>query len=173
MQTATVLATEQDTFWADIARLAGILSGEHFPTGDRAALKRMAPGQPPPLAFYRLAIRELPDNWERHSGAWQTLVTGMALLSGQLNPHSRQHPLGRALAELRYSEARLERLLAAEDDTLHTLLLRTARFLAAHKQAVDWTDCARLLLATDDSKHQHIRREIASDYYRNLKENKE
>lgn len=167
MTTATVPASEPDSLWGKIARLGGVLSGEHFPTGDRAALKRMAPDQPPPLAFYRLAFRELPENWEYRRGAWQTLVAGMALRSGRDNPHNQKRPLGQALAQLKYSEARLERLLAAEGDTLHTLLLRAARFLAAKNESVDWTDCARLLLAEGD-RHEQIRREIASDYYRNL-----
>jgi len=167
MTTATAPASEPDSLWGKIARLGGVLSGEHFPTGDRAALKRMAPDQPPPLAFYRLAFRELPDGWEYRRGAWQTLVAGMALRSGRDNPHNPKRPLGQALAQLSYSEARLERLLAAEGDTLHTLLLRAARFLAAKNESVDWTDCARLLLAEGD-RHEQIRREIASDYYRNL-----
>jgi len=168
MTTATVPAPEKDSLWSDIAHLGRLLSWERFPTGDRAALKRMAPDQPPPLAFYRLAFRELPDGWEYRRGAWQTLVAGMALRSGRDNPHNPKRPLGQALAQLNYSEARLERLLAAEGDTLNTLLLRAARFLAAKNESVDWTDCARLLLATEDDKPEQIRREIAGDYYRNL-----
>lgn len=169
MTTATVPAPEKDSLWSDIARLGRLLSWEHFPTGDRAALKRMAPDRPPPLAFYRLAFRELPENWEYRLGEWQSMVAGMSLLSGHGNPHDPKRPLGKALARLNYSEARLERLLAAEGDTLNTLLLRAARFLAAKKEPVDWTDCARLLLAEGDRREQ-IRREIAGDYYRNLKE---
>lgn len=169
MTTATVPTPEKDSLWAKIPRLAGVLSSEHFPNGDRAALKRMAPDKPPPLAFYRLVFRELAGDWEGRQGACQALVSGMALLSGRKNPHKREQPLGEALAKLKYSEARLERLLAAEGDTLNTLLLRAARFLAAKNEAVDWTDCARLLLATKNGKdHEQIRREIASDYYRNL-----
>lgn len=167
----TASAPETDGFWAVIPRIAGILSGEHFPSSDRAALKRMAPDREPPLAFYRFAFRELPEDWEYQRQAWQAIATGMALSSGHGNPHSRGHPLGRVLAEHRYSEARLERLLAAEGDTLNTLLLRAARFLAAKKEPVDWTDCARLLLASgDDGKREQIRRKIAGDYYRNIKD---
>ena len=169
MTTATTSDTETETLWASIARLAGILSGEHFPTGDRAALKRMAPDQPPPLAFYRFAFRELPEGWESRRSVWQTLTAGLALSSNHGNPHNRHHPLGRALAEQGYSEARLERLLAAEGDTLNTLLLRAARYLAAKGEAVDWTDAARLLLTADEGK-ERIRRKIAGDYYRNLKD---
>jgi CRISPR system Cascade subunit CasB len=154
---------------AVISRLAGLLAGEHFPAGDRAALKRMAPDQPPHLAFYRFAFRELPEGWEHQRAAWQTLTAGMALSSNHGNPHDPKRPLGRALAEQGYSEARLERLLAAEGDTLNTLLLRAARFLAAKGEAADWSDAARLLgLFSADRDHEQIRREIARDYYRNL-----
>lgn len=170
MTTATTPATETESLWASIARLAGILSSEHFPSGDRAALKRMAPDQRPPLAFYRLAFRELPEGWESRRFAWQTLTAGLALASNQGNPHNRNQPLGRALAEQGYSEARLERLLAAEGDTLHILLLRAARFLAAKGETVDWTDAARLLLTSSDGGKEQIRREIARDFYRNLKD---
>lgn len=173
MTTATTPDTETETLWASIARLAGILSGEHFPTGDRAALKRMAPDRPPPLAFYRFAFRELPEGWQSRRSAWQTLTAGLALASNQGNPHNSNRPLGRALAEQGYSEARLERLLAAEDDTLHTLLLRAARFLTTKGETVDWTDAARLLLTTADDGKEQIRREIARDFYRHLKDKKD
>ena len=173
MTTVTTSATEPETLWATIARLARRLSAEHFSTGDRAALKRMPPDQSPPLAFYRFAFRELPEGWEFQRPAWQALSAGLALSSNHGNPHSPQRPLGRVLAEQGYSEARLERLLAAEGDTLNILLLRAARFLAAKGEAVDWTDAARLLLTTTDDGKEQIRREIAGDFYRNLKEKKD
>ncbi|MFM8443518.1 MAG: type I-E CRISPR-associated protein Cse2/CasB [Methylococcus sp.] len=173
MTTNSTPAPETESLWASIARLAGILSSEHFPTGDRAALKRMAPDQPPPLAFYRFAFRELPEGWEYRRPVWQTLIAGLALSGNHGNPHSPQRPLGKALAEQGYSEARLERLLAAEGDTLNTLLLRAARFLAAKAEAVDWTDAARLLLTYSDDAKEQIRREIAGDFYRNLKDKKD
>lgn len=174
MTTATAPDPERSGLWQTIAKIAGILSGENFPGGDRAALKRMAPDQAPPLAFYRFAFRELPDGWERQLTAWQTLTAGIALMCVSQRPHDASQPLGRLLAEHKYSEARLERLLAAEGETLHTLLLRAARFLAAKKESVDWTDCARLVLITaNEAQHEKIRREIAGDYYRNLKDNKD
>lgn len=173
MTTATSPAVETPSLQAIIARLAGTLGSEHFPTGDRAALKRMDPDQPPPLAFYRFAFRELPEGWEHRRSAWQTLTAGMALAGNQGNPHNRDRRLGRVLAEQGYSEARLERLLAASGETLETLLLRAIRYLVAKGETLDWTDCARLLLVGDDDKRERTRREIAGDYYRNLKENKE
>jgi CRISPR system Cascade subunit CasB len=169
--TAPTAQSERTGLWSDISSLARAISADHFPSGDRAALKRMAPDREPPLAFYRLAFSHLPEQWERQRSAWQTLVAGVAIMCAAPRPHDSGRPLGKVLAEHRYSEARLERLLAAEGDTLHTLLLRAARFLAAKKESVDWTDFARLtLITTNDDQHEKIRREIAGDYYRNLKE---
>lgn len=173
MMTASFPVPETPSLWQIIACVAKTLGGEHFPSGDRAALKRMAPDRPPPLAFYRFAFRELPDGWEKQRGSWQTLIAGIALSANQGNPHNRNRPLGRVLAEQGYSEARLERLLAARSETLETLLLRAIRYLVAKGECLDWTDCARLLLDSEDGKREEIRREIAGDYYRNLKENRE
>lgn len=147
-----------------IGRIAGIIGSEDFPTGERAALKRLAPDRPPSLAFYRFCFRYLPESWQRQVGAWQVILAGLALMGTQ--PHRPDRPLGQALAEQRYSEARLERLLAAQDEVLHTLTLRVARFLAAKGESVNWLDLANLLLAQDRDKHEAVRLKIAGDYYR-------
>jgi CRISPR type I-E-associated protein CasB/Cse2 len=118
------------------------------------------------VAFYRFAMRFLPDEWDRGSESvddWVTVVGGLALLSpGGHDPH---HPLGRGLADLQYSEARLERLLAAEGPVLRTLVIRMARFLAAKGRSVNWADAARLVLTHDASAREQLRRLIASDFY--------
>ncbi|MDV7391551.1 type I-E CRISPR-associated protein Cse2/CasB, partial [Arthrospira platensis SPKY1] len=88
-------------------------------------------------------------------------------------PHRPDRPLGLALAEDGYSEARLERLLAAQDDVLHTLTLRLARFLAAKGESVNWLDLANLLLAKDRDKQEAARLKIARDYYRYQKPEKD
>lgn len=149
-----------------IGRLAGVISHPEFPTGERAKLKRMGPGEPPPLAFYRFAFRHLPEGWERRPQPWMTMVAGIALMCP--HPHRPDRPAGRALAESRYSEGRMERLLDAEGETQLTLLLRAARFLAAKGAACNWTDFARLLLTTDREKQEAARQHIARDYFRNL-----
>ena len=147
-----------------IGRIAGIIGSEDFPTGERAAFKRFAPDRPPSLAFYRFCFRYLPESWQGNVGAWQTLLAGLALMGTQ--PHRPDRPVGLALAEDGYSEARLERLLAAQDDVLHTLTLRLARFLAAKGESVNWLDLANLLLAKDRDKQEAARLKIARDYYR-------
>lgn len=147
-----------------IAHIAAVIGHRDFPTGDRAALKRMVPGQPPPLEFYRFALRHLPENWETHLADWVTLVSAMALMGA--NSYQKGRSFGQALAEEGFSEARLERLLAADDESRRTLFLRAVRFLASKGAAFQWEQAAQLLLTRDDAKRQELHRHIARDYYR-------
>lgn len=146
-----------------IGRVSAVMSGEGFSTGDRAALRRMQPGQHPPLVFYRFAMRYLPDNWEKKQADWMAIVAGMALMSPQ--PHDPKQGLGRVLAEERFSEARLERLLASEGDVRRVLLLRAARLMAAKNRSVDWLQTALFLLIEDKSKLESLHRSVAKDFY--------
>jgi CRISPR type I-E-associated protein CasB/Cse2 len=105
-----------------IGRVAAVIEGEQCATGERAALRRMSLDQPPPLIFYRFALRYLPEGWDSTEDLrrdWMTLVAGMARMSP--NAHRPDQPFGKVLAEGGYSEARLERLLSAEGDTQRTL----------------------------------------------------
>ncbi|WP_177419037.1 type I-E CRISPR-associated protein Cse2/CasB [endosymbiont of Lamellibrachia barhami] len=151
-----------------IGSISGLIASEHFPNGDRAALKRMNPKKEPPLSFYRFAFRHLPQNWQGQRKAWQAILTGMALMSPHI--HNLKQPLGKVLAEEHFSEARLERLLAAEGETRRTLTLRAVRFLAAKKRPVNWVDVAGLLLTSDAERREKLHLCIAGDYYKNFKE---
>lgn len=151
-----------------VSTIAAVISSEHFPTGDRAALRRLSPGQPTSLAFCRFAFRHLPESWESRQDSWVVIVAGIALMCP--NPHQPGRPAGRALAECDYSEKRLERLLAADEGTLHTLTLRAARFLAAKRETCNWVDFANLLLVQDLGKRESARLQIARDFYRNQKD---
>jgi len=154
-----------------VARLAGVIGAPHYPAGDRAALRRWAPGQPLPLAFYRLWLRhagsDLPA--EAHTESWMTLAWGLATMGA--HAHQPGRALGQALAESRYSEGRLERLLAAPDALRVDLFMSAVRFLAAKNERFDWGEAATFLLATDADKREGIRRRIASTYFRNLPKN--
>jgi CRISPR system Cascade subunit CasB len=162
------VAEESESLAAIIGRISGLIASEHFPNGDRAVLKRMDPKQEPPLSFYRFALRRLPENWQDQPRAWQAILSGMALMSPHI--HRPDRPLGKVLAEEHFSEARLERLLAADSETQRTLTLRAIRFLAAKNQPVDWTHIAGLLLTKDAEKREKLHLRIASDYYKNLKD---
>lgn len=154
---------EQSSLATAVGRAAGIICSDGFPTGDRARLRRMAPGRPLPLVFTRFALAYLPESWDRQPDDWATLLAGMAIMA----PHAHRpgHRLGRALAEAGYSEARLERLLNAEGDTRRTLFLRAIRFLAAKAVPFDWLDAAQLLLTRDTAKSDHIKQRIARDFF--------
>jgi CRISPR system Cascade subunit CasB len=145
-----------------LAHIAGIIASRSFPTGERAVLRRINPTQPTSIYFYRFALRHLPENWEHNAPDWQTLVAGMALMAPTVYLPGRR--FGMALAEADYSEARLERLLAAEGDTQRTLLLRAIRFLATKAKAFDWLDAARLIFARGEMR-ERVQARIARDFY--------
>lgn len=157
------------TLASDIVRLAGAIGAPHYPNGERAALRRWAPGQPVPLAFYRLWLRhlghELPP--EHQTVAWMTLAWGIATCGAGC--HDPRRPLGQALAESRFSEGRLERLLSAPDDVRPDLFVSAMRFLAAQGERFDWHDAARFLLTTDADKRESLHRRIAGHYYHHLR----
>jgi len=151
-----------------IARLAAVIGGEDFSNGDRAVLKRWAPRQPVPLAFYRLWLRHIDDNLpsERATPRWMLLAWGLALVGR--GAHRPERSLGQALAESRFADTRLERLLDAPEDVLPDLFMGAVRFLASQDAAFDWFDAARLLLAREPDKRESARRSIATRYYRHL-----
>lgn len=167
MSTAPVkIPANFDELAKTIGHIAGMLGHEQFPTGERAALRRMTPGQSLPLAFYRFALQHLPPSWEASADSrrdWATLVAGIALMSP--GAHRPERPLGKALAGEKYAESRLERLLSARGDVRRILLLRAVRFLAAKHAPFNWLDAARLLLVRDPEKREAVHRQIARDYY--------
>ncbi len=151
-----------------INTLAGIIGSSDFPTGERTSLKRLQPGHPPSLGFYRFFYRHIKGLWaeERYLQDWITLLAGMALMYP--SHHQLGRHVGEVLAKNRFAEARLERLLDADRQTQRILLLRTARFLAAKGEPIDWTEVAWLLFASDEVSREKQRRRIARDYYANL-----
>lgn len=159
--------TEDDSLSNTVARIAALLAQPHYPGGDRASLKRWTPGQPLPLAFYRLwlqRLRQEPPSGAQ-SSAWMAIVWGLAL-SG--DAHQPRRPLGQALAEARYAEARLERLLSAPDDLRLDLYCSLIRFLAAKGQSCDWTELAAFLLTQEPDARERLHGRIARSYYRHL-----
>ena len=151
-----------------VARIAGLLDRPHFSTGDRAAFNRWAPEQPLPLAFYRLWIHEMRQDLppETQLAHWMALVWGLAL-SGS-GAHRPQRPLGQALAEAHYSEARLERLLSAPEALRMDLYFALVRFLAAKREGCDWTELAAFLLVQSPDSRERTHGRIARFYYRYL-----
>lgn len=151
-----------------VSRISAIISSHHFPTGDRAALRRMTPDQPLPLVFYRFALQYLPDHWDRakeDERNWSTIVASIATMSP--NAHDPTRGWGKALAQAGFSESRLERLLQSSGDTRRTLVLRAARFLAAKNIPCNWTEGAWLLLIPENNveARERLHHRIAKDFY--------
>jgi CRISPR system Cascade subunit CasB len=156
-----------DNLGYHMGRVAGIICSDQFPTGERAAFRRMNPEQSPPLLFYRFALTHLPADWEYNTVDWMVLLTGISIMAP--DAHRPDLGVGKALATADYSEARLERLLASEGDTQRTLVLRSARLLAAKRTACNWGDYGQLLLTRDKEKREKLNRRIAKDFYQNIK----
>ncbi len=152
-----------------IPQMAGTLSHSEFPTASRAALRRMVPGQPPPLIFYRFATDHLPDHWDYSPESrqnWTIMVAGMALMAPTIHDPTRS--LGQALAESRFAESRLETLFAASGALQRFLIFRMVRFLALQHQPCNWLDIAYLLVTEQPDKRERLYRRIAQDFYRTI-----
>lgn len=159
---------------AHVPALAALLASAGISNGERAALKRMALDGPAPLALHRLLMAHVDDAWqgERWLADWRAVVCALAIQrDGGYNPAT---PFGHALAEARFAESRLERLLSARGDTsasgdtLRALALRAARQVAAKGIACDWRTFAELLFTHDSEYRERINTRIARDFYRTL-----
>lgn len=153
---------------AHVPSLAAVIKSEHFATGERAALKRMALDGTAPMALHRFMLRHIDEAWqgERWLSEWRALICSLALQrDGGFNPG---RPLGKALAKARFSENRLERLLSAKGDTLRRLALRAARQLAAAGIEADWRQFAELLFSRKPEIREDVNRRIARDFYREI-----
>jgi CRISPR system Cascade subunit CasB len=148
-----------------VARIHAAIWDEHYPNGERAALRRWSPGQPIPLAFYRLWLRHLGDDLppEFQTPAWMTIAWGLATLGKE--GHDPRRPLGQTLAESEFSEKRLEQLLSAPEDVRPDLFMSAVRFLAAKGERFDWRDGAAFLLTKDPDRRESLCRRIATAFY--------
>lgn len=90
---------------------------------------------------------------------WLLLIQCIAIAG-----HSKKPSLGNALKQAGYSEARLKRLLEADDDLLPGILRRTARQLKSSGHTGDWNIIRRILFdykgEGDDARLQ-----LAQDYF--------
>ncbi|MGE0081095.1 MAG: type I-E CRISPR-associated protein Cse2/CasB [Thiohalomonadaceae bacterium] len=151
-----------------VGRIAWALEQPHYPNGDRAALKRWSPAQALPLAYYRLWLQHLRQDPppDEQAQTWMAIAWGLAFAGH--NGHEPKRPLGQALAEAGFIEARLERLLSAPEELRIELYQSAVRFLVAKGMACNYTDWAAWLLTEDAEKRDALNRRIASQYYRHL-----
>lgn len=166
MTAAEALSSNQPSLSSQIARLAKVL--DSAPTGDLAALRRWAPGNPIPMAFYRLWLRHANDDLppEKLTEVWMAIVWAIATLGSK--SHDPARPFGQALAESKFSEGRLERLLSAPEDVRIDLFMSAMRFLAAKEARFNLVEAAQFLLTTDADKREALHRRIASAFFRYL-----
>lgn len=164
-QTATI-PEGQSSLSSTLARLAAVIGAPHYPAGDRAALRRWAPGQLVPLAFYRLWLRhvgaDLPT--QNQTEAWMLIAWAIATLGDKA--HNPKRPWGQALAEASFAEGRLERLLSAPADVRADLFMQAVRFLSAKGERFDLAEAALYLLTDDEAKREQLHRHIAQAFYR-------
>jgi len=98
------------------------------------------------------------DAHERDLSKWRVLIQCVAIAGYD------DTPFGVALQNADYSEARLKRLLEADDDLLPGILRRTAKQLSSAGHTGNWDTIRKLLFFTGDGA-ESIRLQLAQEYY--------
>jgi CRISPR system Cascade subunit CasB len=156
-----------------VARTASRLGAVNFPTGERAALRRLSPEDPSSGigAVCRLLHMAGFDGGQaspEHLKRWALVLHGMALMSGPgTNPHNPSKRPGGAFADAKLSDQRFTRLLNARGPAFRDLIPRLARFVAGQGQSFDWEPLARLILyeGRNEQVAEDIRLRIAAQFY--------
>ena len=164
--------TEDEPLWRVEARWVAAVSARladpGFPTGEHAVLRRMDPHAPSGRA--EIAAERLfqssgakPDGKDRKR--WLLIIHCLALARGR---HAKDETTGRILAELRYSEERLNRLLSTDFEVVADMSPRLARLLGAKGAAIDWLPLARIMRWTErnEDRADQARHRIATTYAR-------
>ncbi len=165
-----------------IWKIGSKLGQEHFPTGDRAALRRYEPsrntrGETVAIKLLlaedsgeeELAVKDIRRPVER----WTWLLHCMALMSGPgRSPHNDEKdenkkliPNGKILFEVGFGESRLARLLDARGDSFDDLFARLCRGLSSKGKGLEWSSLVPLIFAENGDKPESARLRIAADYY--------
>lgn len=176
--------TEESQSWGGIAvRFAGEMARvdsephrSRLSRGDMANLRRMDLDDLDPVVVRMMASQESLAEWITNDviyRKWGLILHGIALMTpraaaGGGSAHDGNTPVGRALHQMGYSESRLNRLLTAREEMLHTLLSRMFRMTAANDQKFSWSEMARFIRNSDynEISAEQGRRRIASYYYR-------
>ena len=146
-----------------------------LPTATTAPLRRMAPEHwsrhmaelYPVLIGAKISVDRMTAE---ETARWASLVHLVAVLSGtgRRMAHAASRPLGSALLDAGYSEARLMKLLGARGAALPMQVARLARFLAAKGIVpVDLRPLADLILSADRdvARAEAARLTIARAYF--------
>ena len=156
----------------DVAqRIAWELQEQVIPASDRSALRRIRPGEVGGPAFWKIAVRHLETSGmlvgsdetrrQRQERQWSTILAAMAA-----GPPSGRRTLGRALADVQVTEARVLRLLRAHEEALLDTVRAVVHQLSAAGCSFDWGDLAELVCSDGATYAEVVRRRVAYDYYR-------
>lgn len=128
---------------------------EEMSPGEQAEVRRGTPSEP----FWRmLGAIGCEDARNEELRKWRLLVQCVAIAGYD------SMPFGVALQKADYSEARLKRLLEADDDLLPGILRRTAKQLDSAGHTGNWDTIRKLLFFTGDGA-ESIRLQLAQEYY--------
>ena len=158
---------QQEARW--LAKIASRLANDGFPTGDHAALRRMDPqalSSHAEIAAERLLVSAGAEpTGEADRKRWLLIIHCLALTRGQ---HTSDASTGEVLAQVQYSEERINRLLSSDFEVIADVLPRLARLLGAKRVAVDWLPLARIARWTgrDESRADQSRNRVARQYAR-------
>lgn len=148
-------------------RVAHALRDGRFSKGELATLRRLDTSEPAGAAFAKAALL-----WEGDTSVLERereITLFAAFVHALARTPSTEENLGASLARAGYSEARLERLLRAQDDALIEQVKSAALFLEAKGLGAHATDTAELLFGYGKTAAA-IRLRIAKDYYRSAKQ---
>lgn len=142
--------------------------------GELAQLKRQNPDEPPPPAFYRIAMPSL-ENYKFYPTADEkkaivfeknlmVLLCAMASDNYMFNPSV---PLGVALSNAGFPELRFYRLLKANEAALRKQVSYMCKYLSSKGVSGNISEAFELMKSQDASEAaQIVRRKISRDYYR-------
>ena len=163
-------------FAGEMARVDSEPHRSRLTRGDLANLRRMDLKDPDPVVIRMMTSQDALAKWVTNDviyRKWGLILHGIALMTpraaaGGGSAHDGNTPVGRALHQMGYSESRLNRLLTAREEMLHTLLSRTFRMTASKDQTFSWREMARFIRNSDfnECRAEQGRRRIASYYYR-------
>jgi len=134
--------------------------------GEIASLRRLNVEEPFSPEFWKFVVTYIsPDRplTPEEEKSWAAIISGMAKMAPF--HHCKGRSLGKVLAEEKFTEQRLLKLLRLQGHHLRAGIRRLAIFLSSRAEPFDWTTIAALLLTQDPEKNEEIRRRIARDYF--------
>ena len=164
-------------FAGDMARVNSEQYHSTLTRGDLANLRRMDLDDPDPIVIRMMTSQDALADWVTNDAIyrkWALILQGLALMTPKsssgdgVSAHDGSTAVGQALYQAGYSESRFNRLLAAREEMLHTLLSRMFRTVVAADQRFSWREMARFIRSSDyhEDRAEQYRRRFSSYYFR-------